>query len=389
MQSDKQIQSLLNKFVLNECSKKEVDKVVAYIQVIKESDKLPSVEDVLAILDEMPILDEIDSNRIHDNIIKAVRTDKKALSKRTSHFWKYAAAASILIIVSLTVFLNKETKTQFIQPIITNTIVEPGTDKATLTLGDGSQIALEKGKSFQNQNINSNGKEIIYKSGKGEKAEIEYNYLTIPRGGQFYIKLSDGTQVWLNSESQLKFPVNFIEGKTRQVELVYGEAYFDVSPSTAHKGSKFRVLNKYQDIEVIGTEFNIKAYKNEANIYTTLVEGVVSVNTLETNQILQPSQQANLNLNSSTMGVSTVNIYNEISWKDGVFSFRRKSLEEIMKVLSRWYDIDVQFVNPKLKSAGFNGVLGKEQNIVDILESIKNFEVIQDYEIVDKTVVLK
>ncbi len=319
-----------------------------------------------------------------------LRLQKQLKTRRlTKGYYKYAAVAVVVISIAANFILN-ETPANITQPeIVNNNTIQIGTDKAILTLEDGSVVALEKGNNYQTQNANSNGEELIYKVNNAHSKQTVYNYLTIPRGGQFFIKLSDGTQVWLNSESQLKFPVSFIEGETREVELVYGEAYFDVSPSTEHKGSTFKVVNKYQEIEVLGTEFNMKAYKDDANIYTTLVEGKVSINAASTNKILKPSQQANLNLNNSAMEVSTVDTYNETSWKDGVFSFRRKSLEEIMKVLSRWYDMDVEFANQDLKSAGFNGVLGKDQNLKDILNSIKNFKVIEDYEIIDKTVFLK
>tara|TARA_R110002049_G_scaffold55382_6_gene153694 strand:+ start:802 stop:1932 length:1131 start_codon:yes stop_codon:yes gene_type:complete len=328
----------------------------------------------------------------HINIEKGwlkLQSKLKARNRKT-RFYKYVAVASIILLIAISFVFNKKDPTKVTESEIVNgNMIETGTDKATLTLEDGSTVALEKGNNYEMQNASSNGEELVYEAENSQSKKIVYNYLTIPRGGQFFIKLSDGTQVWLNSESKLKYPVSFKAGETRLVELIYGEAYFDVSPSTEHKGSKFKVLNKYQEIEVMGTEFNIKAYKNDANIYTTLVEGKVSVSVANTNQILKPSQQANLNLNSSVLNVSTVNIYNEISWKDGVFSFRRKSLEDIMKVLSRWYDMDVDFVDPELKRAGFNGVLGKDQNIEDILKAIKNFKVVNDYEIIGKTVYLK
>ena len=342
----------------------------------------------LALLEEKPMLSEADANRIHDNIINSFHKKQTTSLKKNSHAWKYAIAASIILLISISFLFNKSNEEQLIEPIIVNTI-ETGTDKATLTLGDGSQIALEKGSTFQTNNANSNGEKIIYEERKQKRTEIIYNYLTIPRGGQFQIALSDGTQVWLNSESQLKFPVSFIEGETRKVELLYGEAYFDVSPSIEHKGSKFKVINQSQEIEVLGTEFNIRAYKDESNIYTTLVEGKVSVSSSSTNQVLKPTQQANLNLNNNMMTVATVDVYNEVSWKEGVFSFNRKPLVEIMAVLSRWYNLDVEFVNQKTKNEGFNGALSKDQNIEDILKTIKNFGIIKDYEIKNKTVILK
>src|SRR5690606_40703343 len=123
---------------------------------------------------------------------------------------------------------------------------------------------LEKGDSIQTHNAISNGEEIIYNNNTSR--QLVYNYLTIPRGGQFQLTLSDGTRVWLNSETQIKYPVSFTDGESRQVELVYGEAYFEVSHSTEHKGSDFIVYNQNQEVQVLGTEFNIKAYKDDSNI---------------------------------------------------------------------------------------------------------------------------
>ena len=214
MQSEDPIKSLLKKFVLNQCSKKEVDQVVRYIQGIKESSQLPSVEDVLELLDEKPILNEVAANRIEQSIIKEVQKDKIVSLKKKVQFWKYAAAAIFIGLISTTyVFRNNITNTPLeVTPTIVNAIV-PGTDKAILTLEDGSVIVLEKGAAFKTKNANSNGEEIVYQNAKSNASVIKYNYLTIPRGGQFFIKLSDGTQVSLNSESQLKYPVHFIEGR--------------------------------------------------------------------------------------------------------------------------------------------------------------------------------
>ncbi|MGQ7944370.1 FecR family protein [Flavobacterium sp. WC2509] len=330
-------------------------------------------------------------SRLENPLVQVVKEEPKVISIRNRWF-KYAAAAVVVGILATTyVFRNNLSTTTPIEvtPAIVTTAIEPGTDKATLTLEDGSVVVLKSGNSFHTHNATSNGKNIVYKGAQQEQTKIAYNYLTIPRGGQFSIKLSDGTQVWLNSESQLKFPVAFVEGELRQVELVYGEAYFDVSPSTAHKGAKFQVLNKSQEVEVVGTEFNIKAYKDETNVYTTLVEGKVDVTAENSKQRLIPNQQSNLNLKSKTLVVNTVDVYNEISWKEGVFSFKRKSLEDIMKVLSRWYDLDVEFANPELKKSGFNGTIGKDQKIEEVLETIKGFGIIKDYKITGKTVILK
>lgn len=304
----------------------------------------------------------------------------------------YGAAASLVIgMVATGFFLNSNRFTPpVVKPrIVVNTPIKVGTDKATLTLEDGRVVALQKGNNYQTKTVQSNGEEIVYKTGNQMASKTAYNYLTIPRGGQFHLVLSDGTKVWLNSETQLKYPVGFTDGETRQIELVYGEAYFDVSPSTKHKGSKFKVLNQSQEVEVLGTQFNIKAYRDETNVYTTLVEGKVAVSNSGKNRILKPNEQANLNLQDNSIAIAHIDVYNEISWREGVFSFRKKPLGEIMKVLSRWYDIEVQFENQDTKNARFNGVLGKEQKIEDILKRIKKFKVINDYEIKNKKIILK
>ena len=388
MQSKDNIDVLLKKFILNQCSKIEVDQVVSYFQGIKESSQLPSVEEVLELLDEKPILNEVVANRIEHSIIKEVQKDKKTSLKKKLQFWKYAAAAIFIGLITTTyVFKSNTSNTPLeVTPRIVNTIV-PGKDKATLTLEDGSLISLEKGASFKTKNANSNGEQIVYQNAKSNPSVIKYNYLTIPRGGQFSLKLSDGTEVWLNSESQLKYPVRFIEEETREVELVYGEAYFDVSPSTNHKGAKFKVLNNTQEIEVLGTEFNIKAYKDEVNIYTTLVEGKVAINTPNLKQLLTPNQQSILDTQNNTLSVIKVDVLEVISWKEGVFSFINKPLKDIMKVLSRWYDVDIIFENKELESVEFIGTLNKNQSIDEVLSIMKSFS-LNNYEIKGDTIIL-
>lgn len=388
MQSKDNIDVLLKKFILNQCSKIEVDQVVSYFQGIKESSQLPSVEEVLELLDEKPILNEVVANRIEHSIIKEVQKDKKTSLKKKLQFWKYAAAAIFIGLITTTyVFKSNTSNTPLeVTPRIVNTIV-PGKDKATLTLEDGSLISLEKGASFKTKNAKSNGEQIVYQNAKSNPSSIKYNYLTIPRGGQFSLKLSDGTEVWLNSESQLKYPVRFIEEETREVELVYGEAYFDVSPSTNHKGAKFKVLNNTQEIEVLGTEFNIKAYKDEVNIYTTLVEGKVAINTPNLKQLLTPNQQSILDTQNNTLSVIKVDVLEVISWKEGVFSFINKPLKDIMKVLSRWYDVDIIFENKELESVEFIGTLNKNQSIDEVLSIMKSFS-LNNYEIKGDTIIL-
>ncbi|RTE55477.1 FecR family protein [Arenibacter aquaticus] len=381
---------LITKFLTHQASADELDTLDEWLRD-DENEKLFNdyVQTNYAIDYQMR---QFDANKLKSKLQDLMDEEKRTFRiKKTRNIISYSAAAVVSVLLCTSYFFKDSifSKTIETKPrIISNNIVV-GSDKATLTLEDGSQIVLGKGNAYETQNVHSSGEKIVYREDSSNSEKEVYNFLTIPRGGQFHLVLSDGTEVWLNSESQLKYPVYFKKGKTREVELVYGEGYFAVSPSTEHEGSKFVVSNQSQEIEVLGTEFNMKAYKGDINIYTTLVEGKVVVSTTNGKRELLPSQQANLNLNDNSMDIASVNVYNEISWKDGVFSFRRKPLGEIMTVLSRWYDMDVVFENPDLEKAGFNGVLDKDQNIEDILNTIKNFKVIKDYEIINKTILLK
>ncbi len=385
-----QVKALIAKFLTHQASAAELDLLDIWLKDSENEQLFNSyVQTNYAIEYEMR---QFEANKVKSKLQQLMDAEKKTLKlKKWRQIIGYAAAAVFAGLLVSAYFLkdNIFTKTVETNPRIISNNVEIGSDKATLTLEDGSQVALGKGNAYQTKNVHSDGEEIMYGAGESNVSEVVFNLLTVPRGGQFHLVLSDGTEVWLNSESQLKYPVYFIKGQPRQIELVYGEGYFAVSPSTEHEGSKFIVFNQSQEIEVLGTEFNIKAYREDTKIYTTLVEGKVSINTGSTKNILEPSQQASLNLKDESVDIATVNVYNEISWKEGVFSFRRKPLVEIMKVLSRWYDIDVNFESPELERAQFNGALGKDQNIEDILNTIKNFGVIKDYEIINKTILLK
>jgi len=305
--------------------------------------------------------------------------------------YKYVAVAIFVIALGSTyLFRNTIFKNQTANnmPVIVDNQIEPGRDKATLTLEDGTEVILVKGSAVQTQNAISNGEEIVYNTINSNSSELVFNYLSVPRGGQFSLKLSDGTKIWLNSESKLKYPVSFTEGKSRQVELVYGEAYFDVSHSTEHKGSDFKVFHDTQEIQVLGTQFNIKAYKDETNIMTTLVTGKVAVKCFNQSITLMPNEQSVVNLSNKTIKVDHVDTYREIAWKDGVFSFRDKPLKDIMLVLSRWYDINIEFTDSEIESVTFNGVLNKKQDIIDILNMVRTITQV-NYEIRGKKVILK
>jgi len=374
---------LLNRYLSGDTNLEENNKLLNYYESF-QTDK--DWDEALGSKQELEF-------RMRNRLQNAIQSEETPIISIQPFYTKTAfkltvMAASLLLLISISLIINKTNPLKIETPQVAHKEILIGSDKATLTLEDGSVIALEKGKSYTKGNASSNGEKLVYNS-NGKSAAIANNLLTIPRGGQFFVQLADSTKVWLNSESQLKYPVAFVDGETRQVELVYGEAYFEVSPSTKHKGSRFKVKTQEQNVEVIGTEFNIKAYRDEPAIYTTLVEGVVAVSNAAKKQILTPSQQSKITEYNGNISVSEVDVYNEISWRKGLFVFKGMPLKDIARVLSRWYDVDIVFADPALGNVKFNGVLNKNQKLEDILTTIKNINFINAYEKKDNKIIIK
>ncbi len=380
------IEILMTKYCSDKLSNDETYELISWIETGKNKEVFNDYVSLNFTIEQLKSEDQDDSI-MWEHIKSSFKTPVRKLN-----YWKYAVAASIVIVVGLTVYFQKNDNSliEITTPVIVNNNIEIGTDKAILTTETGEDIVLEEGKQYLANNVSSDGEKIIYRETEtNTKSEIEYNYMTVPRGGQFYVELSDDTKVWLNSDSKIKYPKTFIANQDREVELIYGEAYFDVSPSTAHNGDKFKVISQGQTIEVLGTEFNIKAYQDENEIYTTLVEGKVEVSNHVFTKILKPNQQSIVARNSDSIVVNQVDVYNETSWKKGIFSFKGKSFKEISKVLSRWYDVDIVFENKKLEEKKFTGVLSKNQNIEHILLNMKKTNFINAYDINKQLITFK
>lgn len=327
-------------------------------------------------------LKKIDVVKDWEHILPRIKARKK---RQVSSFYKVAAAAILLMSLAYVTFYNTK-QSKDLGPAEPQIVA--GTDKAVLTLEDGSLVVLQKGVPFQNELVKSNGEQLKYQNARNSSYSA-FNYLTVPRGGKYQLVLSDGTKVWLNADTKLKYPTIFKEGVTRKVELLYGEAYFDVSPSTKHLNAAFKVLCKEQEVEVVGTEFNVKAYSDEDQIYTTLVEGKVDISINGNREHLTPGEQSVLDLNTNHLTKSRVNVNYDIAWVKGYFNFKNKPLRDIMKVLSRWYDVDISLKDPELQKVKFSGLLSRKQNIEDILNGIKNTKYINAYEIKNKIITIK
>lgn len=384
------MKKLIEKYLEGNCSQNEIEQIINYFKNSEEFSEVPEVDDLIDKFENLNGLESDKINQLHDSILSLIsKGTPRIWGRKRKVLWKFSIAASILVLLGITVFLKNDSVSHSMQPVIENNKIVSGTDKAILKLADGSEVILSNNEEMQIQNATSNGSEIVYSNNNSKISKVEYNYLIIPRGGQYNITLSDGSQLWLNSETQIKYPANFKAGEDRIIELIYGEAYFKISPSTNHNGSKFKVINNKQDVEVLGTEFNIKAYKNESSVFTTLVEGKVKVSSKLSSEILRPNQQSIFSVENEKLSISEVNAKNEVAWMNGEFILKGKDLKEIMNVLSRWYDMNVIFENKDLQKIKFIGVLGKNQDIVEILNTIKSFGAISNYEINEKNVILK
>lgn len=283
--------------------------------------------------------------------------------------WLRVAAAVLVAVIAGGYFLLKQpsaSKHEIIVQTEATKHIAPGGNKATLTLADGTVVVLD---TAQKGGLTRQGNTDVIKladgqieyNERGNSKAVVYNIITTPRGGQYQLALADGSKVWLNAASSLRFPVAFT-GAGRQVELT-GEAYFEV----VHNPSMpFRVkVPGKQEVEVLGTHFNINSYIDEAEVNTTLLEGSVKVLS-ESGQkvILQPGEQAQLSENIKVK--TNVDTDEVVAWKTGWFNFNRMDVAAIMRQVSRWYDLDVVFEGNTAKRS-FSGIVSRNNNVSEVL----------------------
>jgi transmembrane sensor len=298
-----------------------------------------------------------------------------------------AAAVIALFILNLYDFGSDSDKSSVVESFKT---IPSGKSKAILILDNGKNIDLLED---QNLNLESDGTKIIgsknsiaYLQKKSNQAALKYNTLKTPRGGEFFVILSDSTKVWLNAESQLKYPVVFSSDK-RTVELT-GEAFFEVTPNP---DKPFYVISGEQSIKVLGTSFNVASYEDDEEIVTTLIEGKVNVNMRfgdKKSVSLFPSEQSKFNKEKGEIKNIKVDPNQFIAWKSGKFYFRQQKLKDITKVLSRWYDIEIFFLNSEMENKKFTGRFKRYENfdhVRSIIESTEEVTFVKK----GKTVIIK
>ncbi|WP_121813052.1 FecR family protein [Mucilaginibacter kameinonensis] len=309
-----------------------------------------------------------DVDQVWDNI------KKKQSSKFQNGRYRLTAAAILLFVFTGTYYLLHR-NVQDAASRISKTDVKPGRNQATLTLASGKKLILNNTLSGQLANeagvtVSKNAKgELIYTtqaSGNANQSAGRINTLATSKGEQYQVILPDGSHVWLNAASTLKYPVVFT-GKERLVELT-GEAYFEVAHN---KAMPFRVKTSQQQVEVLGTHFNINAYTDEKTTATTLLEGSVKVTSASTNQkmIIKPGQQSAVS--GDAMNVEEVDIDEAVAWKNGYFLFNDENLASIMKKVSRWYNVEVEYKDASLQSLVFSGTVSKYQNVSQVIKTLE------------------
>lgn len=330
------LKHLLKRYRENKCTEEER----AYIESWYNKD----INDEITISEQ-----EIE----HD--IQAIREQLPVPVRRPVIAWRgYAAAAAVTIICGLFFYIRNVPDVKNLSSksvVVTASDVMPGSNKATLTLADGSEVLLDDqavgtiAQQSEQMVYKTEDGQIVYQSGEQQTdlSKPSFNTITTPRGGQYHVTLPDGTKVWINAASSLRYNTSNVAGE-RLVELK-GEGYFEVAPDADRP---FKVITDNQVVEVLGTHFNINSYNDEPSTKTTLLEGSVKILEKKTKRtaVLKPGQQASLGKNNNLI-VKNVVAGDAVAWKDGVFRFNHSDIEIVMRQMSRWYDVEVEFEGEK------------------------------------------
>lgn len=316
-------------------------------------------------------------SRLYSHVLERENIEVPLSVKTFKLYYRMAAAAAILIVLSVGLYFYSQiadNKDKEGPNYAGHNDVKPGGNKATLTLADGTSIILTdatNGKLAEQSGVSitkTKDGQLVYQftdANNGTKSgSTQFNTISTPKGGQYQINLPDGTSVWLNAASSLKFPVTFSSLKERKVEL-NGEAYFEVFKDQ-HK--PFKVASAHQEVEVLGTHFNINTYKNEVNSRTTLLEGSVKLHSEKAADVtLKPGEQSVLN--AGNVVIQKVDVDDVIAWKNGDFLFNDESLISIMKQLERWYDVQVDYST--IPDTHYNGFISRNVNLSKVLRHLE------------------
>lgn len=339
----------------------------------EEVDAWLKVPEHLDLLEEMAAIQSVAGNFQAEDPAESYRYFRRRISRWRKFRLAVCIAASVMICLGFWQFFFQDADRETVVPTVVRACIEPGKTKARLILPDGKVVDLALGK--QEIRVSENGvirndslEGLKYQIGETDIGKEDYHTLQVPLGGFYKLELSDGTKVWLNAGSELRYPAQF-SGAERNVFLK-GEGYFEVAK---HEQKPFQVVMQQAKVTVLGTSFNISAYPEEKEVFATLVNGAVRFRSEKKNRevVLKPGEQGVLECESGKTTVSKVETEQYTAWINGRFVFRDISLEAIMRQLERWYDFEVFWLNPDVRSYEFRGVIQRDSRIEDVFRAIE------------------
>ena len=367
---------LFRKYVDETANAEERRSFLAMADQPDKKEELESLVDKEMLAEELPYdLDRKEKQAILDQIFTLSSAKIRAIGPgRELHLWpRIAVAASVMFLLAVGGYfmLHKKNVAHYADKIQTD--VKSGSNGAILTLANGQKIILEQTKEGridlqEGTDLRKTGDSLlVYKSGATvADAVVYYNTLETPKGKQYSVVLPDGSRVWLNAASSLKYPTAF-SGKERQVELT-GEAYFEIAQN---KTRPFKVKTPDQTVEVLGTHFNIKAYADEQSTWTTLLQGSINVENSQHDAVrLKPGQQMVNGQKGEWRAMEKVDTAAVLDWKNGEFIFSGESLESVMRKVSRWYDVSVEYKDDAVKKELFYGSVSRWSNASEVMDML-------------------
>jgi ferric-dicitrate binding protein FerR (iron transport regulator) len=363
---------LFERYTNSTCTDGEKRELFEYISKDENAEHVKST--LGASLDDQPVSSTLTAEQksnILGNIFAGENVPTDYKKERTLRWIKVASI--VIFLFSATLFLmSRQTRSVNHLAGNVNQTVHPGGNRATLTLSNGQRVNLNDQK---NGIISRQGNakvikladgQLNYYAGDTQSSPIVYNTVSTPRGGKYDLILADGTRVWLNAASSITYPVVF-SGTDRTVRIT-GEAYFEV----AHDKTKpFRVTVEGQTVEVLGTHFNINGYTDEAELKTTLLEGKVKVAKGAELAFLRPGQQAVIQKNQAAIVIKDADTEEAIAWKNGLTSFKDAGIKAIMRQVSRWYDIDVEYKGEVAGQRLFTGEIPRNAELSEVLKVLE------------------
>jgi transmembrane sensor len=327
---------------------------------------------VKLLMEEAYLLFEPQGNVLSETQSEQLLTNVQSRTRKHITWWRrMAAAAAVLVFISAGLYGWLQMGAKKPEPVIARqNDVRPGTNKAVLHLADGTVVTLDSaGNQVIQQGgttINQQNGQLRYNANDPNATTISFNTLATPHGGQYAVTLPDGSNVWLNSASSLRFPTAFA-GAERRVELT-GEAYFEVAKNAKQP---FKVaLEDKTIIEVLGTHFNVNAYKDEGAVATTLLEGAVRLTNGKERITIRPGERAQLQEGGTKFVIDRPDVDRVVAWKNGFFQFNGDNITIIMKQLSRWYDIEPVYAG-NMSMKDYSGYISRNSNISEVLKMLE------------------